>query len=112
MVLILVWLLVILFFSVIPTGEMQTQAESDKIVHFIMYGITSVLLFKFIRIELSITKTLIVSVSLASFYGFAMELLQSVLPWRTFSLLDEVANIGGAFFFGIMYAIRESYRKK
>ena len=56
MVLILVWLLVILFLSVIPTGEMQTKAESDKIVHFVMYGITSVLFFKFIKMKLSITK--------------------------------------------------------
>jgi VanZ family protein len=109
---IIIWLFVVLLISIIPTKGLPTENQTDKVVHFIIYGITALLFLKVLRLRTTLTKSIILSVGLASFFGLAMELLQSVVPWREFSLLDELANIGGAFSFSIIYALRDYYRKK
>lgn len=105
------WLLVVLFLSVIPTGGSNTEHSKDKIVHFLLYGITAVIFYRFLKFRFSLSKTVVLSVGLASFYGFTMELLQALLPWREFSFSDGIANFIGAFLFGVLYAIKENYRK-
>lgn len=100
-----IWLLLILFLSVIPAEGLQTDSPLDKIVHFVIYGITAILFFRDLKLKLSLTRAIAVSIILTSFYGFAMELLQLLLPWRQFSFSDGVANISGALFFGIIYAV-------
>ncbi len=45
---------------------------------------------------------MVASVIFASFYGFLMECVQYFLPYRSFSLSDEVANTSGAVVFGII----------
>lgn len=105
MVFISIWLLVILFLSIIPAEGLQTDSPLDKIVHFVIYGITAILFFRGLRLKIPLTRAIVVSIILASFYGFAMELLQLLLPWRQFSFSDGVANISGALFFGIIYAV-------
>lgn len=111
MVLTIVWLSVILFSSLIPTQGPQIGHPSDTVIHFIIYGITAVIFFRVLRLKVSLTKTVVLSIILASMYGFAIELLQLVLPWREFSFSDEVANIVGAFFFSIIYALKQSFKK-
>ena len=112
MILIVIWLFVVLFLSVIPTRGPETGYPLDKLIHFVLYGITAIIFYRVLRLRTSLIKSTVLSIILASFFGLAMELLQSVLPWREFSLLDELANIGGAFFFSILYALRDYYRKK
>lgn len=112
MISIIIWLFIVLLLSIIPTKDLPTEDQTDKVVHFIIYGITALLFLKVLRLRTTLTKSIILSVGLASFFGLAMELLQSVVPWRESSLLDELANIGGAFFFCILYALREYRRKK
>jgi len=111
MVVTIVWLLIILLFSIIPTRGLQTGHPSDKIVHFVIYGIQAVIFFRVLKLKVSLSKTIILSISLASIYGLAMELLQLVLPWRKFSFSDEIANVSGAFCFGIIYALKGNYRR-
>jgi VanZ family protein len=112
MVIIILWLLIVLFFSVIPVRSPQTNLPTDKIVHFVVYGITSFIFFRVLRLKLSFTKSIILSVIIASSYGFAMEVLQYALPWREFSLLDEMANIIGASSTGIIYSVRNYCNKR
>lgn len=112
MVLTIIWLLIILFFSVVPVQGLQAGHPIDKIAHFVIYGITSIIFFRIFRKRMSLVKTTAYSVSFASLYGLAIELIQHVLPWREFSLLDEVSNFCGALVFGIIYAVREYNRKK
>lgn len=101
-----------LLLSIIPTGDLPTEDQTDKISHFIVYGITAILFLRVLRLKTTLTKSILLSIILASFFGFAMELIQSMLPWREFSLLDELANIIGAFFFSILYVLGDYYRKK
>jgi VanZ family protein len=112
MTLTILWLLIILLFSVIPVKGPQTGLPIDKIIHFVFYGIAAMLFFRVFRSKISLTKSAVLSMSLASIYGLLMELLQYTLPWREFSLLDEVANIIGALLFSILYALRDYHRKK
>jgi VanZ family protein len=101
-----------LLISIIPTKSLLTGHHTDKIIHFVIYGMTAIILLRALWSKTSLIKSTALSIILASFYGFAIELLQSVLPWREFSLADELANIGGAFFFSILYALKEYQRKK
>lgn len=112
MVLTILWLLIILFFSVIPVQGLQTGHPIDKIAHFVVYGITAIIFFRILRTRMSLMKTTAYSVSFASLYGLAIEMIQHVLPWRGFSLSDEAANFSGALVLGVIYAIREYHRKK
>jgi VanZ family protein len=90
----------------------QIGLPIDKIIHFVLYGIAAMLFFRVFRSKISLPKSAVLSISLASMYGLAMEILQYALPWRKFSLFDEVANIIGASLFGILYCLREYQRKK
>jgi len=112
MVLTLIWLLIILSFSVIPVQGLQAGHPMDKIAHFVIYGITSIILFRILRKKMSLLKTTVFSISFASLYGLAIELIQHVLPWREFSFLDEASNFSGALVFSVIYAIREYKRTR
>ena len=112
MVLTIIWLLIILFFSVIPVKGLQTEHPADKITHFVIYGITAIIFFRILRTKMSLVKTTAVSIIFASLFGLAMELIQYVLPWRQFSLSDEASNFSGALVFSVIYAIRECNRKR
>lgn len=108
----LIWLLIILLLSLIPVQGLPAGYPIDKIVHFVIYGITSIILFKILRKRMSLVKTTVFSIGVASFYGLAIELIQHMLPWRKFSLLDEASNFIGALVFSIIYAIRDYNRKR
>jgi VanZ family protein len=112
MVLTLIWMLIILFLSIIPVQGLPTGHPIDKIAHFVIYGITSIILFKVLRKRMSLVKTTVFSISFASLYGLAIELIQHALPWREFSFLDEASNFSGALVFSVVYAIREYNRKR
>jgi len=112
MVLTIIWLLIVLFFSVIPVKGLQTEHPADKIAHFVIYGITAIIFFRILRTKMSLVKTTVVSIIFASLYGLAMELIQHGLPWRQFSLSDEASNFSGALVFSVIYAIRECNRKR
>jgi VanZ family protein len=106
------WLFIVVILSVMPVKGIETGYPTDKIVHFIMYGITSIVFLRNLRSKPSIIKSGILSIILASAVGFAMEIIQSVIPWREFSLADELANISGAVFFTAFYVLKDFYRKK
>jgi len=107
MILILLWLFVVLLLSIMPSGGLQTGFPIDKIIHFIIYGITTIILFRVLKLRMSLIKAMGLSIGIASLYGLAMELLQSQLPWRECSFLDEVANISGAMFFSFIYVLTQ-----
>jgi len=111
----IIWLLIIFLFSVIPTGAILTGEPSvniiEYVIHFLVYGIMAVLFFRVLKLKVSLTKAIVLSISFVSVYGLVIELLQYVLPWREFSLSDELANVGGAFCFGIISALKEHYSR-
>jgi len=103
MALLIIWLFLILFASVVPTPEVRSDLPDDKIAHFIMYGITSVLLFRVLNRTCTPTNALFFAVIISAGYGFSMEVIQSFIPWRSFSFLDQAANTLGAVVTGLVY---------
>jgi VanZ family protein len=110
--LIFVWLSLVLLLSIIPTRDLQTGYPTDKVIHFVIYGITAVMFLRILRFKTSLTKSIVLSIILASMYGFVMELLQSAIPWRKYSFSDMMSNVSGAVFFSLLYVLKEFCRKK
>jgi VanZ family protein len=95
-----------------PVKGLEGGYPTDKVAHFIIYGITAIVFLRNFRSKASIMKSGILSIILASLVGFAMEVIQSAIPWREFSLADELANVSGAVFFTIFYVLKDLYGKK
>jgi VanZ family protein len=77
-----------------------------------MYGIAAVLFMKDFRSKTSMKKSAVLSIIIASLYGFVIELIQSAIPWRECSFSDMMANVGGAVFFTLLYILVGYYREK
>jgi VanZ family protein len=109
---IVLWLFIVLLLSVMPVKGLEGGYPTDKVAHFIMYGITAIVFLRNLRSKASIIRLGVLSIILASLVGFAMEVIQSALPWRKFSLADELANVSGAVFLTILYVLKDLYWKK
>lgn len=97
----LFWLLMVFVISVYPFENLGRYSfdYADNALHFLIYGITCVLLYKVMRLSrrpLLIRTALPLAVVLASAYGLVMEAAQGFVSARTFSLWDEAVNILGA----------------
>ena len=112
MISMVLWLFIVLLLSVLPIKGVEGRYPTDKVIHFVMYGITAIVFLRNLRSKASIVKSGILSVILASLVGFAMEIIQSALPWREFSFSDELANVSGAVFFTVLYVLRDFYGKR
>lgn len=77
--------------SVIDTGPSALQDVDDKLQHLFAFALLAVLASGGFP-QLPLWRTLVPAL-LA--YGLAIECLQSVLPWREFSLLDLAADAAG-----------------
>jgi len=99
----ILWFGFILIVSVMPVSGPKTDLPADKIVHFVFYGMTSMLLFRHFIKEATPVRAFYTSVALASMYGAAMEVVQYFLPHRSSSLGDMAANTLGAFAGCLLY---------
>ncbi len=111
MVVIFVWLFVVLLLSIIPTKGLQA-GHTDKVIHFVIYGITAIMFLRILLFKMSLSKAVFLSIILASLFGFVIELIQYAIPWRECSFSDVVANVSGAVLFSLIYIVNEFYRKK
>ncbi len=88
----------ILILSVIKISNNNLPEESDKIVHFVMYFFCAAafcsLKFKYYMIW-------------AICYGVSIEIIQSFIPWRSFSIGDILANSLGVLAF---YLINKKFK--
>ncbi|MFN3395367.1 MAG: VanZ family protein [Thermodesulfovibrionales bacterium] len=105
--LLILWLFAVLIFSIIPSPETDVGPENlDKLIHFIIYGITAILFLRFFSERYQRDKlTGPASIVAASFYGLMMEIFQSFLPYRSFSLSDMLSNLLGAAVFVTLWNI-------
>jgi len=103
MVFLTLWFAFILIGSVMPVSGPKTDLPADKIVHFVFYAMTSILLFRHFMKKSTPIRAFYTSVALASIYGVAMEVVQYFLPYRSFSLGDMAANTLGAFLGCLLY---------
>ena len=100
----IIWLILILFFSVIPVSQPKFEMPVDKFEHGIIYGLTAVFFYRYSRPKTTRIKAGVKAVFSASAYGAAIEFIQYFLPYRSFSLADMAVNTFGAFAFCMIYA--------
>lgn len=99
-VLLFLWAAVIMVVSVIPGADLPSLSiwEPDKVMHVFVYAVLTFLTFKwFIGLSspVSLNKKAFFAVTVCILYGFIIELIQLILPTRSFDLLDELANTIG-----------------
>jgi len=90
---ILLWLAMVLILSVYPVQTEVPAAHADKLLHAIIYAITTLLFYSTLKGR---PYALLLSVLLAAGYGFLMEVIQGFTPHRGFSIYDALANLAGA----------------
>ncbi|MEC4676767.1 MAG: VanZ family protein [Nitrospirota bacterium] len=97
------WLVIILIVSVLPLSGPDIGMPIDKIEHFILYGVTSIFLFRHFKTGTTRKRAAYKAIVFSAAYGFAMECLQYFIPQRSFSPEDAVANTAGALLFCTVY---------
>lgn len=95
---VLAWAVVVLVASVVPTGPPDAGGVPvDKLLHVAGYAVLAWLVAR----EASIP----VAVVAAFAFGLCVEGVQSLVAWRTASLLDAAANLAGALAGGAVAAV-------
>lgn len=107
------WLYPLAWMSLIFIGSSIRMSEdispivfSDKIVHFIEFGILGILFFNAVLKKTKIKKfflLLTISVFLSTSYGLLDEIHQLYVPTRVFDLADLLADCLGSFFFCLCF---------
>jgi VanZ family protein len=103
MIVLVLWFFIVLVLSVIPASGPKTDLPADKIAHFVLYGFSAILLFRYLIRKTDSRSAFYKAVAFATIYGAAMEVVQYFLPYRSFSLGDMAANAAGAFLACLAY---------
>lgn len=102
MMILFFWLFAVLVLSVVPVSSPEMGGTpADKVAHFLLYGVTALLVARAIRKRMPKGWSVIAAVVIASAYGAAMEVVQHLLPYRSFSFADMAANFAGAVVFSL-----------
>lgn len=88
------YVLFVIVLSLIPLPSTGTAMYTDKIIHFLMYGIMGFLAYISVPSK-SGRKYLLVFIVLL---GAALELIQIFIPGRSASYIDLAANTAGVVF--------------
>jgi VanZ family protein len=99
----IIWALVILVLSLLPasdTGDFGSIPYLDKVIHIIFYAVLCFLILHDIRSgerqHNSYFSDLFQAFSYALVFGILIEMLQWIIPYRSFELMDILANALGA----------------
>jgi len=99
------WVLFIALLTLLPGQAIPdfnwNFLSIDKFIHFTMFSIMSFLgsvKFSSSTKPKSIIISSIISILIASTYGFILEYFQTFIPQRAFDYADLTANVGGAVF--------------
>lgn len=93
------YILLLLFLSSRPSNQIPSFFEhSDKLGHFLMYFVFSLLLSRwlFSAWQLPVNKSRLLAVLICSLYGIWDELFQSLTPSRDVSAVDWGFDVFGA----------------
>ncbi len=77
-----------------PEGQGGSAFEVNN--HVMAYFVLAALLF-FVLKEFNVKAAYLATALIAFFYGFGMEVIQAILPWRSFSIYDSIFNLVGSF---------------
>jgi uncharacterized membrane protein YjdF len=106
-ILFVVWMVLLTIGSFLPSTSFPSWVDlggsRDKVAHFVAYFFTALLFYFAFRTRFK--KTDIYAMLFAAGYGALMELAQLLVPGRSCSLGDLVANFSGVLFFFVLYQI-------
>ena len=107
------WFCTILVLTTMPTsgvGKVKIP-HLDKAVHAVLFGVFSLLISWFLNKSKDLKQTQFIAITTSIGYGVIIECIQYLLPYRSFSLLDILADavgaIGGYWVFRLMYLINK-----
>jgi len=85
--------------------------HSDKIIHFLIFGILSTLwvLSPFIK-KTNFAKKLLIIGLLSFAFSFTLEIIQSFTIYRTFEFYDIIANLAGISFFYLIQKFSKIFK--
>ncbi len=106
----ILWLVLVGVLSLIPVPK-EAAVVSDKTAHFLFYLATSMVVFLAIRSE-RFLRSLFITVVAVLFYGILLELLQALVPYRTFSMNDILANTLGILTYSVFYMLYYAVKKR
>lgn len=86
------YIILVIFLSLIPSAAIGGAMPSDKLAHFLAYGVMGVLASLSVK---SISKKVLLFILIIGL-GILLELLQFYIPGRSASLFDIIANTLGA----------------
>lgn len=92
---VIVWMLVILGFSVMRPGD-GFGGLWPILGHFFEYAVLAALVFRALGPSQDVSQLAAYSIAASTLYGIAMEIVQLFVPYRSFSLLDMLVNLAGA----------------
>jgi len=85
----------------VPTGIVQAGLINDKTAHALVFFVLAFLYSHTVGNDYGVKE-----VSLLIFFGLFIELIQYFLPWRSFSLLDWLADIVGLAGYEIIHRLK------
>lgn len=101
----LIYLLALIVLSMVPLSGVESPGNTDKIAHFIVYAILGAMAY---FISGSFKQRIYLFLSIIAL-GAVLELVQYLIPGRSFSYLDMAANLAGTLFgFGISWMFKLS----
>lgn len=86
------YILLVIFLSLIPTAALVSGMPSDKLAHFLAYGVMGGLAYLSVESKAKKAYLFIIIISL----GAVLEVLQFFIPGRSTSFFDMIANTLGA----------------
>ena len=97
------WGLLISILSLLPTNQFPKTSlplHIDKVIHAFLYGIWCILFLAGQAKNKRTINSIIFIITSVSLYGFLIEVIQEyIIIYRTFDLLDALANTCGAILF-------------
>lgn len=111
----IIWLVLIFILGLtpgksMPSTDLWVMLSFDKVAHFIVFGVFSMLLiigftkqYSYLFMRYHAAK---MAVGTSLFVGLLIEIIQSFIPGRSLEVYDLLANSIGAFIgFGFFYLI-------
>ena len=86
-----------------PENPILRIILSDPFMHFLVFGLLTLLICRGFYIESGVDVPLKVVAVLAIGYGFFIEAYQGILPWRSFGFDDLLWNTVGVVIFLLLF---------
>jgi VanZ family protein len=112
----IIWMIIFLTLLLAPVSQTRIAdiwafAQNDKIIHFILFFITTIVIVFCTKLLWSFKVRVIIGIVFGVFIAASTELVQSLIPTRYMSISDFISNIGGLVTGLLLYLLFYSIKK-